>query len=324
MKAMICGVTGQDGAYLAKHLLGLGYTVFGTSRDAQTANLDNLIRLNVANRISFLSMDIVDFRSVMSSVDRVQPNEIYNLAGQTSVGLSFEQPVEAMKSIGEGALNLLEAIRYVDPKIKFFNASSSDCFGNVGKSVATESTPFNPCSPYGVAKSTAHFLVKNYREAFGLFACSGILFNHESPLRPQHFVTQKIVTAASRISRDPGRRLKLGNLDIARDWGWAPDYVAGAQLMLQQACPDDYILATGKTISLQQFVERSFAYFDLDWNEHVDIDTSFMRPSDLKISRGSADKAGQILDWSPTKDVDGVIEAMCMAALESLENKSET
>ena len=314
MRALICGVTGQDGSYLAQHLLGLGYTVFGTSRDAQAANMDNLARLDVASKVSLLSMDIADFRSVMLTIERVKPTEIYNLAGQTSVGLSFEQPVEAMKSIGEGALNLLEAIRFVDPSIKFFNASSSDCFGDVGNSVATECTPFNPCSPYGVAKSTAHFLVKNYREAFGIYACSGILFNHESPLRPQRFVTQKIVQAAARIACDPSYRLQLGNIAVSRDWGWAPDYMLAAQKMLQQSVPDDYIIATGTTISLEKFVDRCFDYFGLDWKEHVDIDTSFVRPSDITVSRGCSDKAKNELGWTPSKNVIGVIEAMCEAA----------
>lgn len=314
MRALICGVGGQDGAYLSRLLLEKGYEVFGTSRDVVGSYFQNLDVLKIKSRVQLLSMDVTDFRSVLYVVDRVRPSQIFNLAGQTSVGLSFDQPVEAMESIGVATLNLLEVIRFVDPLIRFYNASSSDCFGDTGANAATEETQFRPRSPYGVAKATAHFLVQNYREAYNLYVCSGILFNHESPLRPQRFVTQKIITAAARIHRGSKERLQLGNLSIARDWGWAPDYVQAMWLMLQQEVPRDFLIATGKTISLEQFVSRAFGFFQMDWKDHVDVDEALFRPSDIAMSRGDPLKALTVLGWAPTRGVDGVIEAMCDAA----------
>lgn len=317
MRALICGVGGQDGSYLAQLLLNKGYQVFGTSRDALASTFYNLVRLQIRSDVNLLSMDIKDFRSVLYAIERVKPDEIYSLAGQTSVGLSFEQPVEAMESIGVSALNLLEAIRFVNPSIRFYNAGSSDCFGDTGTEPASEATPFLPRSPYGVAKTTAHFLVQNYRDSYGLYACTGILFNHESPLRPARFVTQKIVTAAARIKNGSKEKLDLGNLSISRDWGWAPDYVQAMWLMLQQDKPEDFVIATGRSIALKDFVEQSFAYFNLSWTDHVDIKPELMRPSDIEMSRGNYDKASSLLGWSPTIDVSGVIERMCFAAMES-------
>lgn len=318
MRALICGVGGQDGSYLAHLLLGKGYEVFGTSRDALASGFNNLLTLNIIKNVSLLSMDITDFRSVLYALEKVRPDEVYNLAGQTSVGLSFEQPVEAMTSIGLSTLNLLEAIRFTSPSIRLYNAGSSDCFGDTGSKCATEFTPFQPRSPYGVAKTTAHFLVQNYRDSYGLFACTGILFNHESPLRPRRFVTQKIVSAAARISKGSNERLELGNLAISRDWGWAPDYVKAMWSMLQQKEPDDFVVATGTSISLEEFVDRSFSYFNLSWKDHVDIRSELLRPSDIQMSRGSYAKAHKMLGWSPSIDVAGVIERMCLAASNSL------
>ncbi|MEQ9394241.1 GDP-mannose 4,6-dehydratase [Haliea sp.] len=314
MRALICGVGGQDGAYLARCLLSKEYDVFGTSRDALGSKFQNLEELGIAQEVNLLSMDVTDFRSVLYSVEKVMPNEIYNLAGQTSVGLSYEQPVEAMESIGMGALNLLEVVRFVDPSIRYYNASSSDCFGDIGGIAANEKTPFSPRSPYGVAKASAHFMVQNYREAYGLFTCSGILFNHESPLRPKRFVTQKIVSAAARIHAGGDERLELGRLSIERDWGWAPDYVDAMWRMLQQEQPEDFVVATGKSITLEKFVEKVFAFFAMDWRDHVDISEALFRPSDIATSRGDPSKAMRALNWAPTRDVDGVIESMCMAA----------
>ncbi|MFT7460159.1 MAG: GDPmannose 4,6-dehydratase [Planctomycetota bacterium] len=320
MRALICGISGQDGAYLAQLLLGMEYTVVGTSRDVAAYQFANLTALNIKNEVELLSMDITDFRSVLYVIEKVKPDEIYNLAGQTSVGLSFDQPVEAMESIGFGTLNLLEAIRFTDPSISFYNAGSSDCFGDTGDLAATEETPFRPRSPYGVAKASAHFLVQNYREAYGLYACSGVLFNHESTLRPQRFVTQKIVSAAARIHAGSQERLELGNLSISRDWGWAPDYVEAMWRMLQQNNPEDFIVATGKTISLEQFVDISFAYFNLNWKDYVDLKKSLMRPLDIAISRGDPAKSNMVLGWVHTLDVTGVIDCMCRAASDRLES----
>jgi GDPmannose 4,6-dehydratase len=219
MRALICGISGQDGAYLARLLLDKGYEVFGTSRDAEVGGFANLVRLGIRDRVHLESMVPNDFRSVLNVLHRTDPGEIYNLAGQSSVGLSFEQPVETLESIGVGTINLLEAIRYLDLPIRFYSAGSSECFGDTKGHAANEQTPFNPCSPYAVAKSTAHWLVANYRAAYGLHASTGILFNHESPLRPQRFVTKKIVTAAARIAKGERSHLRLGNIHIKRDWG---------------------------------------------------------------------------------------------------------
>jgi GDPmannose 4,6-dehydratase len=311
--AIICGVSGQDGAYLARLLLSKGYRVVGTSRDAQISSFQNLNRLGVRDSVELVSMAMNDFRSVLQVLARVRPDEVYNLAGQSSVGLSFEQPVETLESISVGTLNLLEGIRFLDKKIKLYNAGSSECFGNTGDVPATEETPFRPRSPYAVAKATAFWEVANYREAYGLFACSGILFNHESPLRPERFVTQKILRAACRIAKGSKERLKLGNLTIQRDWGWAPEYVDAMWRMLQQDSADDYVIATGYTCSLESLVERMFAAVKLDWRDHVDIDPTLLRPSDLAISRADPSKAARSLDWRASFSLQDIVEHMIRA-----------
>lgn len=313
-RALISGITGQDGSYLARFLLERGYDVVGTSRDAYGARRDGLVRLGIDRKIPIVSMVTNDFRSVLQVVMRQEPDEIYNLAGQTSVGLSFEQPVEAIESISLGVINLLEAIRFVGRPIRLYNASSSECFGDTGTEVANEQTPFRPRSPYAVAKVCGHNLITNYREAYQLFACNGILFNHESPLRPERFVTQKIVMAAARIAAGDRRRLRLGNLEIHRDWGWAPEYVEVMWRMLQQERPDDYVIATGRTVSLQYFVERAFAHFDLDWKAHTEQDPQLLRPSDIRYGAGNPTRAREKLGWQSTCDVDGVVDALCASA----------
>ena len=309
-RALILGVNGQDGAYLAKFLLEKGYEVIGTSRDATVSSFANLTKLGVQARLQIVSMALNDFRSVLEVIKKFTPDEIYNLAGQTSVGLSFEQPVETMESIAFGTLNILEAIRFIDSPIHFYNAGSSECFGDTGSRPASESTPFSPRSPYAVAKTAAHGLVSNYRESYGLFACTGILFNHESPLRPKRFVTQKIIQAASHISKNLDAKLSLGNILIYRDWGWAPEYVEAMWLMLQREIPEDFVIATGKSVSLEYFIEKAFSYHGLSWKNHVLIDSSFLRPSDIEY--GSADplKAESILGWKAKYDVDDVIRMM--------------
>lgn len=313
MRALICGVGGQDGAYLAQLLLSKGYDVVGTSRDSSASRFEGLRSLGIHDQVEKTSMAINDFRSVLHTVKRFAPDEIYNLAGQSSVGLSFEQPVETMESIAGGTLNMLEALRFADRPIRFYNAGSSECFGDTGNTPADESTPFQPRSPYAVAKSTAHWLVRNYREAYGLFACTGILFNHESPLRPERFVTQKIVKAAARIAQGSSERLSLGNISIQRDWGWAPDYVEAMCRMLSADAPDDYVIATGRTVSLEYFASKVFQYFGLDWQSCVDVDASLLRPTDIPVGRASPKKAQQDLGWSHTHDVDAVIAALCEA-----------
>jgi GDPmannose 4,6-dehydratase len=242
-------------------------------------------------------MALNDFRSVLQVISKIQPDEIYNLAGQTSVGLSFEQPVETMESITVGTLNLLEAIRFIGAPIKFYNAGSSECFGDTGDQAAEETTPFHPQSPYAVAKAAALWEVANYRKAYNLFACSGILFNHESPLRPERFVTQKIVASACRIAQGHLEKLYLGDVSIQRDWGWAPEYVKAMHQMLQQEQPDDFVIATGEACRLEDFVAEVFTCLDLDWREHVLIDTSLFRPTDIAISQGNPTKARQQLGW---------------------------
>lgn len=310
-KALICGVGGQDGAYLAQFLLERGYNVVGTSRDAQSGRHQNLATLGIENQIAIESMTLNDFRSVLHVLAKVRPDEVYNLAGQSSVSLSFEQPVEALESISTGTLNLLEGIRFLDPAVRLYSAGSSECFGNTGMKPADESTPFCPRSPYAVAKACAANLVSNYREAYQLFACTGFLFNHESPLRPRRFVTRKIVEAACRISAGLESKVTLGNLAISRDWGWAPDYVEAMWLMLQQKSPLDVVIATGRTVSLEYFVQRAFAYFDLDWTQHVVQDQSLLRPSDISYSAANATLASSVIGWTARHSVDDVVRSMC-------------
>jgi GDPmannose 4,6-dehydratase len=295
--ALVTGISGQDGAYLSKLLLEKGYQVYGTSRDAQISSFKNLERLNIRKDVELASVALNDFRSVIQVLFKVQPDEIYNLAGQSSVSLSFEQPVETQESIYVGTLNLLEAIRFTGKAIKLYNASSSECFGDLGGKAATEETAFRPRSPYAVAKSAAFWQVANYREAYSIFACSGILFNHESPLRPERFVTQKIVRAACRIAQGRQKKLQLGNIEIQRDWGWAPEYVEAMYLMLQQEAPEDFVVATGETRKLQDFIAAAFEAVGLNWKEHTAIDQTLFRPTDIVIGRGDASKAERRLGW---------------------------
>jgi GDPmannose 4,6-dehydratase len=312
-RALICGITGQDGAYLAQHLLTKGYDVFGGSRDAQMASLRNLTRLGIANEVSVVSMSITDFRSVLQTLLRVRPDEVYNLAGQSSVGLSFEQPVETLESISVGTLNLLEAIRFTNQPIRFYNAGSSESFGDTGQSAADEQTPFRPRSPYGVAKAAAFWQVANYREAYQLHASTGILFNHESPLRAERFVTQKIVAAACRIGAGSGETLTLGNLDIARDWGWAPDYVVAMWQMLQQPEAGDFVIATGRTTRLRDFIRVVFETVGLTWPDHVRSDPALFRPTDLAEGYANPAKARQVLGWQAQTDMETVAQRMVAA-----------
>jgi len=312
-KALISGISGQDGAYLAKLLLDRGYQVSGTSRDAQMSSFGNLARLGIRDRVKLESMSLNDFRSVLQVLAKIQPDEVYNLAGQSSVGLSFEQPVETLESIATGTLNLLEAIRFTGGKIKLYNASSSECFGDTGGNPADENTPFRPRSPYAVAKATAFWEVANYREAYNLFACSGILFNHESPLRPERFVTQKIVSVVCRIAAGSSEKLHLGNISVHRDWGWAPEYVEAMYLMLQQDAPEDYVIATGASFALEEFVQTAFVCAGLDWREHLVTDASLYRLTDIAVGRGNPAKAKEKLGWEAKYKMQDVVRMMVEA-----------
>jgi GDPmannose 4,6-dehydratase len=308
--ALICGVSGQDGSYLARLLLEKGYSVFGTSRDVQGSSFSNLSQLGIREKVQYISMVPEDFRSVLVALRKSSPDEIYYLAGQSSVGLSFEQPAETIQSITLGTLNMLEGCRMMDKQIKLYHAGSGECFGDTQGKPANEQTPFFPMSPYAVAKSSAYWLVNNYRDAYGLFACTGILFNHESPLRPERFVTQKIIRAVKRIAQGSNEKLKLGRLDIARDWGWAPEYVDAMWRMLQQDQAQDFVIATGTTMTLEEFVQAAFDEVNLHWRDHVIQDPSLFRPTDLAIGRADPSQAAKILHWHATTRGIDVVKKM--------------
>jgi GDPmannose 4,6-dehydratase len=308
--ALVCGVSGQDGAYLAKLLLEKGYEVWGSSRDAQGSLFGNLITLGIKSQVKYLSMIPEDFRSVFMAIKKSNADEVYYLAGQSSVGLSFEQPAETIQSISIGTLNILEACRMADREIKLYHAGSSECFGDTNGLAANESTVFHPRSPYAVAKTSAYWLVDNYREAYNLWACTGILFNHESPLRPNRFVTQKIISTAKRIKNGSNEKLVLGKIDIARDWGWAPEYVEAMWLMLQQNKPEDYVIATGETNTLEYFVQYTFEKLGLDYKDYLTQDQSFIRPTDLQIGKADPSKAKNLLNWESKYKMKNVIDFM--------------
>ena len=312
-RALILGVAGQDGSYLAEHLLSLGYRVFGSSRDAQRGNWTTLERLGIRDRVHLMSITLTDFRSVLQALVHVQPQEVYNLAGQSSVGLSFDIPVETLESIAGGTLQLLEAIRFLNAPIRFYNACSTECFGDTGPSAADEETRFRPRSPYAVAKAAAFWEVANYREAYNLFACSGILSNHESPLRAERYVTQKVISAACRIAAGLDRHVELGDLSIARDWGWAPEYVVAMHRMLQQPSPDDYVVATGETHRLEDFVIQAFAAVGLDWRAHVKFHEGLRRPTEIFESRLNPAKAHSVLGWSARMRMPQIVSVMIAA-----------
>ncbi len=317
--AMIFGVSGQDGTFLARLLLGKKYRVIGVSRNIRKASFANHDRLGISDRVERVSASIHDFRNVIEVIYRFRPDEIYNLAGQSSVALSFDEPFETFESIGIATLNLLEAIRILNLPIRLFNAGSGDCFGNLEGRPATEATALWPRSPYGVAKAAAYMQTSNYREAYDLFACTGILFNHESFLRPDHFVTRKIVKTACCIARGACDALLLGNLSIRRDWGWAPEYVEAMWMMLQQDQPDDYIIATGVTLSLEEFIETVFRRLGLDWRHYVRTDPRFLRPTDIRTVSANPEKARRRLRWKAGHTGRDVAEMMVDAELADME-----
>ena len=316
MKALITGITGQDGAYLAKLLLEKGYEVYGTFRRTSEMHIERLKFLGLEKRIQFIPLELLEFTNLYSAIERIQPDEIYNLGAQSFVGMSFDVPLFTADVTGLGPLRLLEAVRAVNPKIKFYQASSSEMFGKAQTKPQNEKTPFYPRSPYAAAKLFAHWMAVNYRESYGMFVCSGILFNHESPLRGLEFVTRKIAHAAARIKFGLQEELCLGNLDASRDWGYAPEYVEAMHLMLQQPEPDDYVVATGETHSVREFAELAFkkAGIVIEWsgqgvNEvgkdqstgaiRVQIDRQFFRPAEVDYLVGDYSKARKNLGWSP-------------------------
>ena len=313
--ALIWGVNGQDGSLLAKLLLSLGYNVFGTSRDHLGSGLQNLKQLGIDHKVQILTMSPIDFRSVLLAFEISNCGEVYFLAGQTSVGHSFVQPAETLQSSIIGTLNILEAARVVKWRPKLYFAGSSESFGDTGGVEVSENTAFNPVSPYAVAKASSSMLVANYRAAYGIYACTGFLFNHESELRPTRFVTQKIVQNVVQISEGKSDSFQLGCLDIIRDWGWAEEYVDAMWRMLQCDEPTDFVIATGNSYSLQEFVQYAFRLFDMDWREHVQINTEFLRPSEIMVSKANPNKALEKLDWQASKTMHNVVELMVGAQL---------
>lgn len=314
--ALITGITGQDGAYLVDFLLKKSYRVFGTYRRTSTLNLERLNLLGIENQVELLPMDLTDQGNIIRVLQKVQPEEVYNLAAQSFVAVSFEQPVTTGEITGLGVTNLLEAIRMVNKDIRFYQASTSEMFGKVQAVPQNEKTPFYPRSPYAAAKLYAHWMTVNYREAYGMYACSGILFNHESLLRGVEFVTRKITRTVAEIKLGRVKELRLGNLEARRDWGYAPEYVEAMWLMLQQDHPEDYVIATGETHSVREFVQEAFACADLNWQDYVVVDPAFYRPTEVELLVGDPTKAREKLGWRPHTTFKELVRLMVRADLE--------
>lgn len=307
-RALITGISGQDGSYLAELLLEQGYQVVGMVRRSSVDRFDRITHL--IDKVRLIQGDLLDIHSLVNVVREVRPTEVYNLAAQSFVPTSWTQPILTAEFTALGVTRLLEAIRLVDPEIRFYQASSSEMYGKVRETPQTELTPFYPRSPYGVAKAYGHYITVNYRESYDLFAVSGILFNHESPRRGLEFVTRKVTDGVAKIKCGVTNELRLGNLDAKRDWGFAGDYVRAMWLMLQQDTPDDYVVATGKTWTVQQLVESAFAAADLDWTQFVKIDEQFMRPAEVDLLVGDPTRAEKELGWKPAVSFEKMIEMM--------------
>ncbi len=320
-RALITGITGQDGAYLAEFLLTQGYEVHGMVRRSSTDTHTRITHL--LDKITLHQGDLIDQLSLVRILDKVEPTEIYNLAGQSFVPTSFEQPLLTAELTGLGVTRVLEAIRQAAPLARFYQASSSEMFGSARETPQDEETPFWPRSPYGVAKVYGHFITVNYRESYGIFACSGILFNHESPRRGLEFVTRKITDSVARIKLGVQQDLKLGNLDACRDWGFAGDYVRAMWLMLQQETPDDYVVATGETNTVKDFCRHAFEHVDLNWEDHVQVDPKFFRPADVNALCGNPAKAHRVLDWQPEVSFPELVAMMVDADLDRVERELE-
>jgi len=320
-RALITGITGQDGAYLAKFLHGKGYKVYGTYRRSSTRNFWRLHYLDVKKDVELLPVDLLDQTSIMQAIQLAQPDEIYNLAAQSFVGDSFSEPLATAEISGIGAVRILDSIRLLNPKIKLYQASTSEMYGNSSTTAQNEDTPFHPASPYAAAKLYAHWVVRNYRESYGLFACAGILFNHESPIRGVDFVTKKITDAAARIKLGMTEYLPLGNLDAKRDWGFAGDYVKAMWLMLQQPEPSEYVVATGECHTVREFCASAFAEVGLDYEKYVRLDPKFVRPRDVVYLQRDPSKAQRALGWNPKEtSFDQLVKMMVSADLEKYEN----
>jgi GDPmannose 4,6-dehydratase len=313
-RALVTGITGQDGAYLAQLLLEKGYRVFGAFRRAGTVATSRLDALGITDEVELVPFDLTDHGNMRRVIDATEPDEIYNLAAQSFVGVSFEQPVTTGEITGVGVVRLLEAIREVNPSIRFYQASTSEMFGNA-PAPQNEKTPFYPRSPYAASKLYAHWSTVNYRDAYGMHASSGILFNHESPLRGAEFVTRKITLGAACIENGLQSVLKLGNLDARRDWGYAKEYVEAMWLMLQQPRPGDYVVATGETHSVREFVEAAFGAVGLDWERYVVTDPAFLRPAEVDLLRGDITKVRGKLGWEPTTTFEDLVALMVEADL---------
>lgn len=314
--ALITGITGQDGSYLAELLLEKGYKVHGLVRRISVPNMENIG--HIADDVELISGDMLDEGSLERAIEKAQPDEVYNLAAQSFVSASWDQPVLTGEFTGLGVTRLLEAIRAVNPKIRFYQASSSEMYGKVQEIPQTEKTPFYPRSPYGVAKLYGHWITLNYRESFDIFACSGILFNHESPRRGLEFVTRKITDAVAKINFGLQKELRLGNLDAKRDWGFAGDYVKAMWLMLQQDSPDEYVVATGETHSVREFVEIAFQYLGLNYEDYVVVDQQFFRPAEVDLLLGNPQKAKEKLGWKPGVTFTELVQMMVEADLKRL------
>ncbi len=318
-RALITGITGQDGSYLAELLLKKGYKVFGLERRSSAKNRTNISQIE--NLVHFVSGDLADQHSLTRAIESVNPDEVYNLAAQTFVKESWEQPEYTGNVTGLGVLRMLEAVRQINPKIKFYQASSSEMFGKVKTFPQNENSPFYPRSPYGIAKLYAHWITINYRESYGLFACCGILFNHESERRGLEFVTRRISDGVARIKLGLQDKLYLGNLDAKRDWGYAPEYVKAMWLMLQQKKPDDYVIATGETHSVKEFVEEAFNLVGLNWKKYVIIDDKYKRPAEVDLLVGDYSKARRKLNWKPKIKFTELVKIMVQNDLERLSTK---
>jgi GDPmannose 4,6-dehydratase len=320
--ALITGITGQDGAYLAQYLLSLDYNVFGLMARRSTPTIWRLQYLNILDKVTLIEGDLTDLASIIRAITKCKPDEIYNLAAQSFVATSWEQPILTANATGIGALNILEAIRQISPKTKFYQASTSELFGGMAEyPIQSETTPFHPRSPYGVAKLFAHWSTINYRESFGIFGCCGILFNHESPLRGIEFVTRKVTDAVARIKLGKQKELRLGNIDAKRDWGFAGDYVKAMHLMLQQEQPDIYVVATGKTTTVRDMCKIAFEYVNLNYEDYVIIDPKFYRPAEVDLLLGNPAKAKEKLGWQAETTLEELIHMMLDADLQRVKSE---
>ena len=321
-RALITGITGQDGAYLSHLLLQKGYEVFGLVPRRVQRHITGLEYLDVLDKVTLLEGDLGDITSILRALEQSNPDEVYNLAAQSFVGVSWQQPILTAQVTGMGALHMLEAVRIFNPKLRFYQASTSEMYGMIKEPIQNENTPFHPRSPYGFSKLFAHWAAVNYRESFGIYACTGILFNHESPLRGIEFVTRKVSLAVAKIKHGRQEKLHLGNLEAQRDWGFAGDYVLGMWLIMQQKQPGDFVLATGETNTVRTLCQIAFSHAGLDYEQHVVVDPSFIRPAEVEILLGDPRKAKEQLGWQPEVNFEKLIQIMVDADIKRVEEGS--